>query len=147
MTSSSLPGSPERITQALRNVPGLSVDTGLRHLLDNHGVYARLAQRVVNERADLSAQLLGAMGQQDFTRAAALLHGARSVLATLGASALAESCLTLEHALRAGQPEPAAARALAADYDTLLAGLGQALGDAGTPALLHPIHPTSGIRT
>jgi signal transduction histidine kinase/DNA-binding response OmpR family regulator/HPt (histidine-containing phosphotransfer) domain-containing protein len=122
------PASGEMDLSALAGAPGVDVGLGLSRMMGRPELYAKLARRVVTERANLSAQLRSALATQDNEEVAGLLHGIKALLGALGAVGLQGSCVEIEVQLRAGKDVAQGVAVFCAGYDELMDKLRAAVG-------------------
>ena len=114
-------------------IPGIDAASALSRLLGRRDLYAKLACRVVAERADLLTQLEQALRSGDRATLAGLIHGAKAMLGALGAEDLQQRSVALQTTLRASdeavddeiRDEIAA---FSADFATLLQRLREVTG-------------------
>ena len=104
-------------------IPGFDL-SALRDLL--HGdqqLMARMLVSFARQEADTAQQLARLVGTDDFDGACKRLHKLRGGAGTLGATAVAQTALALEQALRRRQPVRAALAAFTAALQSALAAL------------------------
>ena len=115
----------EAIVAALAMIPGIDATAAISRLMGRRDLYAKLACRIVAERADLLTQLEQTLRSGDRAAAAALIHGAKAMLGALGADDLQRRCVALQTTLRAsdealGDEIGDEIAAFSADFATLL---------------------------
>ncbi|CAG2160289.1 hybrid sensor histidine kinase/response regulator [Cupriavidus numazuensis] len=121
----SMPGTSDgdETVAALRTVPGLDVDGGIRRLAGRAQLYAALVQRVATERADFPQRLRHALGDQDLAAAGQLAHAMCGILGTLGAGDLTDMLRQLERQCAHGTVDAALAHRIEQRSTTLLAAM------------------------
>ncbi|WP_420997718.1 response regulator [Cupriavidus sp. 30B13] len=117
----------EDTIRALRGVGGLSVETGLRHVMGRRQLYLRLLERTLDGRRDAARRLQDAAAQGAWQDALLQAHGLRSILATIGANALAGQCGEIEKAIQAGCLDAARLAAFEAEYGAMMASICRSL--------------------
>lgn len=123
--------SVSAMVQAMKAIPGLDVDAGLRCLLGRDDLYLNVAMRVCAERADTVTQIQHALRAGDADKAGFLAHGLKPILGMLGATALAQACSALELGLRDGVTDAQALALLGRDFPALIAAMRSACALAG----------------
>ena len=129
----------EAIVTALSMIPGIDAASALSRLMGRRDLYAKLARRIVAERADLLTQLEQALHSGDRAALTGLVHGAKAMLGALGAEDLQQRSVALQTALRAsdeavGDEIRDEIAAFSADFATLLQRLKEVTdGCSGLP--------------
>ncbi|MFM8332034.1 MAG: response regulator, partial [Candidatus Methylumidiphilus sp.] len=111
---------------ALKAVPGLHIEAGLRSVHDRLPLYVRMLKLFIQNHADDATTLRALLAEGDLGAAHRLAHNLRGVAATLGAEELRQLSLTLELALHQ-QPAPATLDAHIDAVEAVLRPLAQAL--------------------
>jgi CheY-like chemotaxis protein len=112
-----------RLVASLAGIPGLDTEQGLACVMGRADIYAKLARRIAWERSDLPARLDAALAAGDMEEIGNLLHGAKSLLGTLGATRLRTACIELEDRLSRGVPAESDIAEFNADFSRLIASL------------------------
>lgn len=92
-------GAPDR----LPNLPGLNVDTGLRHTAGKPHLYRRMAARFRDRYTDGTTELREHLTSGDLAGAERWIHSLKSLAGTLGATDVGRVSETIETALREGR--------------------------------------------
>ncbi len=96
----------EAILLALKSIPGLDVDAGLKRLMGKQDFYTRmLRQFTIGEEARTVATVRAQLEAGDRHTAERAAHSLKGVAATLGASALQGWAAELERSIREKEPE------------------------------------------
>jgi CheY-like chemotaxis protein/HPt (histidine-containing phosphotransfer) domain-containing protein len=119
-----------QVLSALEAIPGLDTVRGLQHVMGRIDLYTSLAHRIAHERADVPRQVESALRKGDQRKLAGLLHDAKSMLGTLGAFRLQETCADLEKKVSGGQPLDSAIAEFCTDYSKLMALVSRATSGA-----------------
>ena len=109
-----LPLPLESLRVSRGNGPELDVQQALSRLGGDHALYQRLLQRFAQSHAD-EHDVQRALAENDFDRAALLVHTLSSSAANIGATELALAAQALDQALRRGAHDGIAS--LIADFD------------------------------
>jgi two-component system sensor histidine kinase/response regulator len=96
--------TPEETCEALAQVPGLDVQTGLRRMMGKKPLYLAMLKRYVQSQRECPQQLWRAVEQADWATAERIVHTAKGLAGNIGADELARSAQSLEEALRAQRP-------------------------------------------
>lgn len=119
-------GNDVQIIAAFSAIPELDFERGLSGMMGRANLYAKLAQRVATERADLPHHLQAAMAAGDLAQVGDLIHGVKSILGALGATRLQQTCIDIEKRLGEGSPIESALAEFSSGYSGLMAKLAQA---------------------
>jgi HPt (histidine-containing phosphotransfer) domain-containing protein len=107
-----------------RDIDGLDIETGLRHLLGRPALYLSVLQRFAADQAGAPAAIEHALRQGDTLSATRMAHTIKGVAGTVGAAALALRAGDLERAI--AEPAPAwepSLLSLKATFEPLMAAL------------------------
>ena len=112
-------------------IAGLDVAQGLKCMMGNAALYARMLQLFVRQHGDTAAELRASLAAGDLPAAARLMHTLRGVAGSLGANALVARSAAIENSAVRGAP-PAAADV--DDFEVQLAELVEAIRRTRLPA-------------
>ena len=112
-------------------IAGLDVAQGLKCMMGNAALYARMLQLFVRQHGDTAAELRASLAAGDLPAAARLMHTLRGVAGSLGANALVARSAAIEDSAVRGAP-PAAADV--DDFEVQLAELVEAIRRTRLPA-------------
>ncbi|MGO4332237.1 response regulator [Cupriavidus sp. 2TAF22] len=113
----------EDVIQSLRGIDGLSVETGLRHVMGRRQLYLRLLERTLAARHDAAWRLKACAIQGQAEEAILLAHSLKSVLATIGAGGLASRCAAIEKGIQGNCIDAAQLASFDSDYGALMASI------------------------
>ncbi|HNX76272.1 MAG TPA: CHASE domain-containing protein [Candidatus Rifleibacterium sp.] len=97
---------PEPISEVdtLPPIPGLDIDSGMRRVMGNTGLYIKLLRRFIEEQANVAARIAGILDSGDRARAAQLIHSIKGVAGNLGANEIFAQAQLLERCIKEARP-------------------------------------------
>ncbi len=116
-----------REVSALKTIPGLGVEQGLKRVLGRNDLYVKLVRRVLAHRCDVPLRLRNAIGSGDLQAAHLLLHTTRSIMGTLGATGLEDRCIALETQLTIDVTDESMLTSFEEEYTALIETIKQRL--------------------
>jgi|GEM_PF-1320222 len=121
MPSQAKPKTTSKTTKAnmLDKFTGLDLREGLQRVADNNAIYVRIAKQFISKNADAADNIRQQLLIHQFDSAKMMAHSLRGAAASIGATALAYSADSLEHAIKVKQPDAVIARYLDEFTDTL----------------------------
>ncbi len=123
----------EEMGELPRSLPGIDMETGLRHLEGDRGFYQRLLRRFISQLDSQLHELPSALEQGDLESARRLAHTLKSTAGTVGANRLAAVAADVDRCLKnANGIPPVLKQELCAALNEVAGGLHSA-GLATTP--------------
>lgn len=96
-----LPGVGEVVLP--ENLPGISIETGLKRVNGNRKLYRELLTRFLNTKRETGNELRAGLAQGDTETAERVAHSIRSIAGVIGANELSNAAAALEKSIAAGE--------------------------------------------
>jgi two-component system sensor histidine kinase/response regulator len=90
----------DKVETELSKIPGLDIESGLKHVSGNIELYLKLLRKYVDNHGDVPGEIRNNLEAGDMAAAERLAHTIKGVSGSIGATALQEMCAKVENAIK-----------------------------------------------